>query len=106
MRKFHHIGIPTADQMPGEIYLPEFGMYVSGFEGNPYGVEWMRFDPDSPIPPLVQRVPHVAFEVDDLEAELVGQEGPRPGRRNLSGFLQPGARTVLRMGHRIRSPDI
>ena len=87
MRKFHHVGIPTADQLPGEVYLPEFGMYVSGFEGNPYGVEWMRFDPDSPIPSLVQRVPHVAFEVDDLEAELVGQEiliapnSPSPGIR-------------------------
>ena len=87
MRKFHHVGIPTADQLPGEVFLPEFGMYVSGFEESPYGVEWMRFDPDSPIPDLVQRVPHVAFAVDDLEEELFGQEvliapnSPSPGIR-------------------------
>ena len=87
MRKYHHIGIPTADQMPGEVYLPEFGMYVAGFEDSPYGVEWMRFDPDSPIPSLVQRVPHVAFEVENLEEELLGQEvliapnSPSPGIR-------------------------
>jgi hypothetical protein len=87
LRKFHHVGIPTDDQLPGEVFLPEFGMYVSGFEESPYGVEWMRFDPDSPIPGLVQRVPHVAFEVDDLEEELVGQEvliapnSPSPGVR-------------------------
>ena len=49
-------------------------MYVSGFEESPFGVEWMRFEPDSPIPTLVQSVPHVAFAVDDLESELVGQE--------------------------------
>ena len=34
----------------------------------------MRFEPDSPLPELVQTVPHVAFRVDDLEAELKGKE--------------------------------
>ncbi len=34
----------------------------------------MRFDPDCPLPDLVQTVPHVAFEVDDLAAALVGHE--------------------------------
>jgi hypothetical protein len=38
------------------------------------GVEWMRFDPDCPLPELVKTVPHVAFEVDDLEAELAGKD--------------------------------
>ena len=87
MRKFHHIGIPTAEPRDGEVYLPEYGMHVSGFDDSPYGVEWMRFDSDSPIPELVQLVPHVAFAVDDLERELVGQEiliapnSPSPGIR-------------------------
>ena len=48
-------------------------MYISGYETSEYGVEWMRFEPDSPIPELVRTVPHVAFEVDDLEAELQGK---------------------------------
>lgn len=62
-------------------------MHVAGFENSPYGVEWMRFEPDSPIPELVQTVAHVAFQVDDLEAELEGQEvliapnSPSPGVR-------------------------
>ena len=87
MRRFHHIGIPTSDRRPGEEYLPRFGVHVSGFEGSPYGVEWMRFEPDSPLPKLVQTVAHVAFEVDDLEVELEGQEiliapnSPSPGIR-------------------------
>jgi hypothetical protein len=46
----------------------------SGFEDSPYGVEWMRFDPDSPLPELVRTVAHVAFQVDDLERELEDQE--------------------------------
>lgn len=48
-------------------------MYVSGYETSLYGVEWMRFDPDSPLPELVKTVPHVAFEVDDLAAEIIGK---------------------------------
>jgi hypothetical protein len=30
----------------------------------------MRFDKDSPILDLIKRVPHIAFEVDDLDLEL------------------------------------
>ncbi len=48
-------------------------MYVSGFDSSPYGIEWMRFDPDCQISELVRTVPHIAFEVDDLDAALIGQ---------------------------------
>ncbi|MEZ5000883.1 MAG: hypothetical protein R2727_09730 [Bacteroidales bacterium] len=68
--KYHHIGIPTDIKMPGERYLPQFGFYVSGFSSSPFGVEWMRFDHDSPVDKLIQTVPHLAFVVKDLDHEL------------------------------------
>ena len=68
--KYHHLGIPTNTVMPGERYLPQFKLYVSGFTTSPFGIEWMRFKDDSPINPLIKRVPHIAFKVDDLEKEL------------------------------------
>jgi len=68
--KYHHIGIPTDRIMPDEMYLPQFKFFVSGFSYSPYGIEWMRFEKDSPIDILIQTVPHIAFEVDDLDAEL------------------------------------
>ena len=71
--RFHHLGVPTLEPKTGEVHLAELGMHVTGFGTSPYGVEWMRFDPDSPIHPLIQRVPHLAFEVDDLEAALEGK---------------------------------
>ena len=74
MRRFHHIGIPTDVEHQGEVHLEELGLYVSGLEESIYGVEWMRFDADSPLPELVKSVPHIAFEVDDLEAELQNKE--------------------------------
>jgi hypothetical protein len=53
-----------------EKYLLQFKFYVSGFGTSPFGIEWMRFEKDSPIDPLIQSVPHIAFEVDDLDFEL------------------------------------
>ena len=87
MRRYHHIGIPTDVVRDGEIHLDSYGLHVSGLEESPYGVEWMRFDADSPLPDLVKTMPHVAFEVDDLEVELQNREiliepnSPSPGVR-------------------------
>lgn len=72
--RYHHVGIPTREPKAGERYLAHLGMYVSGFETSPYGIEWMRFDPDSPISELIRTVPHIAFEVDDLDVAIVGKE--------------------------------
>jgi len=68
--RYHHLGIPTADFIEGEHYLPEFKCFVGGFYTSPYGIEWMRFEPGSPVDELIQKVPHIAFEVDDLDLEL------------------------------------
>ncbi len=68
------MGIPTNTPRPRERYLEKFKMYVSGFETSPYGIEWMRFEPDSPVSALVRSVPHIAFEVEDLDAALEGME--------------------------------
>jgi len=68
--KFHHVGIPTTDKMPDETYLPQFKFYVSGFPYSPFGIEWMRFEKESPVNSLIQKVPHIAFEVENLDLEL------------------------------------
>jgi hypothetical protein len=83
--RYHHLGVPTTIPRPGEQYLEAFKMYVSGFDSSPYGIEWMRFEPDSRISELVRTVPHPAFEVDDLQAALAGKHvltppnSPSPG---------------------------
>jgi len=74
MREYHHLGIPTGVKRENETYLERFDTWVSGFDSSPYGVEWMRFGPACPLPELVRTVPHVAFRVDDLNAELKGKD--------------------------------
>ncbi len=72
--RYHHTGIPTNVPRAGERYLEQFGMFVSGFATSPFGIEWMRFEPNSPLPAPVKSLPHVAFEVDDLDAALEGRD--------------------------------
>lgn len=91
MRRYHHLGIPTEDAREGERYLNEYKVYVSGYEASPYGIEWMRFEADSPLPEIVKTIPHVAFAVDDLEAEIAGKDiliGPNcPSRGVTVAFI-------------------
>ena len=71
--KFNHIGIPTTERFEGEIRLPHLKMTVSDHQANAFGIQWQRYWKGAPYPDLVKSVPHVAFEVDDLEAALKDQ---------------------------------
>jgi hypothetical protein len=72
--RFHHIGIPTDEPKPNEKYLERYGFYVSGFDTSEFGVEWMRFEKGSSVSKVIQKIPHVAFEVDDLDSALEGRQ--------------------------------
>jgi catechol 2,3-dioxygenase-like lactoylglutathione lyase family enzyme len=90
--RYHHIGIPTNTPAPGERYIPHLKLYVSGFDSSPFGIEWMRFDEDCPVSDLVKTIPHIAFEVDDLDKEL-----GKPGLKIISGPSEPseGVRVAM-----------
>lgn len=72
--KFSHIGIPITEKFEGEIDLPHLKMTVSDHENNPYGIQWQRYWDNAPYPEIVRTIPHVAFEVDDLNAEIKGKK--------------------------------
>ncbi len=80
--RYHHIGIPTDKKMPDEKYLPRLKFYVSGFDISPFGIEWMRFEDDCPLSELIKTVPHIAFEVDNLDKAL--------GEHDFEIISQPG----------------
>ncbi|MDP2365350.1 MAG: hypothetical protein Q8M94_16470 [Ignavibacteria bacterium] len=72
--RFHHIGIPTTEHKPNEKYLEQYKFYVSGFDTSEFGIEWMRFEKDSPIAEIIQKIPHIAFEVDDIDTAIKGKQ--------------------------------
>ncbi len=94
--RFHHIGIPTNDIKPNEKYLEQYKFYVSGFDTSDFGIEWMRFEVGSPISEIIKKVPHIAFEVDDLDSAIIGKEmigeisSPAKGTR-VAMILENGA---------------
>jgi hypothetical protein len=88
--RYHHTGVPTDRPREGERYLAQFKMHVSGFAESPYGIEWMRFEPDSPVSELVRTVPHVAFEVEDIDQALEGKQV-----LSAPGSPSPGVRTAM-----------
>jgi hypothetical protein len=47
---------------------------AKGMDKDTYGIEWVKFDADSPMPELMQKLPHVAYYVDDMEEALEGKE--------------------------------
>lgn len=71
---YHHLGIPSTVKLPEMRHIPHLGMWVSGFDTSPYGVEWMFFDDDSIIDPLIQSIPHPAFVVPDLYQAIIGKQ--------------------------------
>lgn len=72
--KYDHTGIPTKERFQDEIDLPHLKMTVSDHRNNPFGIQWQRFWEDASYPELVKEVPHVAFQVDDLDVALRGQK--------------------------------
>ncbi len=83
--RFHHVGIPTDKDLPEEDYIPAYKTYASGYLESPYGIEWLKFDPDCALPDLVKTLPHVAFVVRDIKKAIKGREiiiapnSPSPG---------------------------
>lgn len=83
--KYHHLGVPVKEPREDEVYLPDFKMYVQGYNSSQFGIESMRFEEGSPLPALVQTMPHVAFQVDDVweaikgHKVLIAPNSPSPG---------------------------
>lgn len=72
--KFHHYGVPATVKGKNEVFIEGAGVHVTDPEAHPYRVEFLRFEPDSPMCDEVKNNPHAAFIVDDLDKSLKGQE--------------------------------
>jgi hypothetical protein len=70
--RFDHIGLVTEQEKPGESWVEATRVWVTSPRDHPYNVEWLRFEPDSPVTGLLRTEPHVAFRVDDVEQALKG----------------------------------
>jgi len=74
MRELHHIGIPTSETHPNETYMAEAKLYITDVADSPNKVEWLRFEEGSPMPELLQRSPHIAYKVPNLQEAMAGKQ--------------------------------
>ncbi|NIA06472.1 MAG: hypothetical protein GWP14_02350 [Actinobacteria bacterium] len=65
--EFDHIGLVTDQRHEGEEFVEATRVWVTDSKKHPYGVEWLRFEPDSPVTGPVRTQAHVAFRVSDLD---------------------------------------
>jgi hypothetical protein len=74
MRSFHHAGVITDEKQPGESYVAATKVWVTDPLQHPYRIEYLRFEPDSPVSGPVRDLPHFAYRVADLDAEIAGKD--------------------------------
>ncbi len=64
--EFDHVGIVTMEKKPGEIFIEPTRVWITDFSKHPYRVEWLRYEPDSPVTGPVRQGPHVAYRVASI----------------------------------------
>lgn len=72
-REFDHIGIPTSERQPGERWVETTRVWVTSPRDHHFNVEWLRFEPDSPVRGPLRTQPHVAYRVADVNAAIQGR---------------------------------
>jgi hypothetical protein len=86
--QFDHIGLITTEKKAEEIYVAATKVWVTDFRTHPFHVEWLRFEPDSPVTGPTRELPHVAYRVDSIEAAA----------RGLKVLLEPFDAGIARVG--------
>src|SRR5262245_34329154 len=85
--EFSHVGLITTEPKPGEVFVPATRVWITNFIDHPYRIEWLRFEPDSPVTGPVRTEPHVAYRVPSIETAARGLQMliepfvPMPGLR-------------------------
>ena len=72
--RFDHVGIPTDDSKDDESWVEATRVWVTSPRAHPYNVEWLRYEPDSPVTGLLREEPHVAYRVEDVHEALAGHD--------------------------------
>ena len=72
--QFDHIGIVTPEKKDDEMYVPATKVWVTDFQTHPQHIEWLRFEPDSPVTGKVREMAHVAYRVDSIAEASKGMK--------------------------------
>lgn len=98
MLKFDHVGFITDQKKEGEIWVEKTRVWVTDCAKHPYRIEWLRYEPDSPVKGPVREQPHIAFRVLDIKEASKGMEvllEPFDSGMDIVGFYRSEERAVI-----------
>jgi hypothetical protein len=70
--QFDHVGVVTTEKKPGERWVEATRVWVTSPRDHPCNIEFLRFEPDSPVTGPVRTEPHVAYRVANIEQAIQG----------------------------------
>jgi len=85
--KYTHTGVPTTQEKNWSGYVKELGVHFVDPSTEPFNIEWLKFDSDSPMDKAIQTNPHVAYQVDDLDAAIA--DAVAKGKKVLLAPMSP-----------------
>jgi hypothetical protein len=68
--RFDHVGVVTSERKRDESWVEATRVWVTSPRAHPYNVEFLRFEPDSPVTGPLRTEPHVAYRVEDVEGSV------------------------------------
>jgi len=72
--QFDHVGIVTTEEKQGQIFIEPTRVWITDFQNHPYRIEWLRYEPDTPVTGPVREGPHVAFRVKSIAEASKGMK--------------------------------
>jgi hypothetical protein len=96
-----HIGLITKEKKDMEKYVDIMKVWLTNPNDNPFHIEWLRFEDDSPVKGPITEKNHVAYLVDDLDEASKGLKvlmGPFKAENFLTiGFYEYEDGTVFEL---------
>ena len=84
---YHHTGMPSDGHWEDEIKVPHLNLAYLPGKYNTYGVEWLRFEEGNENPDIIKYIPHIAFEVEDIDKAIVGEKVIYHSGRDDTGII-------------------
>ena len=72
--RFDHVGIVTTERKPGERWVEATRVWVTSPRDHPFNIEFLRFEPDSPVSGPIRTDPHVAYRVTNIGQAIQGHQ--------------------------------
>lgn len=72
MRTLAHIGIPVKEKPAKSTYLSEAKLYITDPADTKNNLEFLFFEAECKMPDAVKSSTHIAYMVDDIDAEIKG----------------------------------